>query len=153
MDHMFKKFIAICVLFAGINSFADSQNTEHFVQSVSDRVIGVINDPSLDDSQKTAKLKTMFIDIVDIQWMAKFALGKNWRTISDAQKQEFISSYQDFLLGSYLPIFKKYTGEKIEILKSETIAENQFKVYTKIDRVNQEDVNVDYVLHLVNGKL
>jgi phospholipid transport system substrate-binding protein len=149
---MYKILLIIWLAIAPTLSFADSK-TEKFVQAVSDTVISIIKNNSINDSQKTDQLKTMFIDTVDIPWMAKFAMGKNWRSIDDNQKQKFIAIYQDFLLASYLPIFKKYTGEKILILRSEQINEGQFKVYTKIDRANQEDINVDYVLHDKNGKL
>jgi phospholipid transport system substrate-binding protein len=149
---MYKILLIIWLAIAPTLSFADSK-TEKFVQAVSDTVISIIKNNSINDSQKTDQLKTMFIDTVDISWMAKFAMGKNWRSIDDNQKQKFIAIYQDFLLASYLPIFKKYTGEQILILRSENINEGQFKVYTKIDRANQEDINVDYVLHDKNGKL
>jgi phospholipid transport system substrate-binding protein len=149
---MYKILLIIWLAIAPTLSFADSK-TEKFVQAVSDTVISIIKNNSINDSQKTDQLKTMFIDTVDITWMAKFAMGKNWRSIDDNQKQKFIAIYQDFLLVSYLSIFKKYTGEQILILRSENINEGQFKVYTKIDRANQEDINVDYVLHDKNGKL
>ena len=139
----------ILALSLGANSFAvDCKDPQTFMQSASDDVIKVLDNPAFNDSAKEAELTKQFNSYIDADWMGKFVLGRHWRTINPAQQTKYLGVYKTFLTKTYVGKFKKYTGkEKITITGSKPLsAPAEFYVSSVITAPKQEDLNVGYRL-------
>jgi phospholipid transport system substrate-binding protein len=123
---------------------ADNNDAERFVQNTAEKVISTIQKES-SDTNKMQELNNIFLETVNIQWMAKFALARNIRLMSTEQKNEYIQAYKEFLLKSYVPKFRKYNGQDVKIVSSKQLSRTQFIVTTEIiDQNTSNRINVSY---------
>ena len=137
--------LAAIIVFASANAkAADCSSPEKYVSSLSDEVVTVIQNGG-DDAAKEAKLTKIFKNIVDTSWMGKFVLGRNWKTLTPDQQKTYLTKYADYLVASYIPTFRKYSGEKVNILSSAKLEQpDEFNVATTIERPGKEGVSVNY---------
>jgi phospholipid transport system substrate-binding protein len=134
-------------------AYADNNaDARAFVKSTSDRVISVITS-SGSSSSKEDKLDDIFIEVMDIDWIAKFVLGKYWNTLDDAKKTQYMKQYREYLIASYVPLFKDYNGQKMDIKDIKTIKQSQYLVVTDIEPSDPQSASyrVEYRVHFDNG--
>jgi phospholipid transport system substrate-binding protein len=149
---MIKKIIAI-LLISTSTSFASSLEPEvsSFVQSTSDKVISVIKSKSA-DSSKESQLTEVFTSIMDIDWIARFAIGKNWQGLSSDQQNQYLANYRKYIISSYVPIFKKYNGQSLNIKGVKNIGNDQYLVHTEIKSDNSNvPYKVEYRVKHIDG--
>src|SRR5690554_5411117 len=75
----------------------DCSDSKAFVESLSSDVIAITTNDKLSFTEKENDLISIFKTRVDSDWMGKFALGRNWRGLSEEQRAEYLSAYQDYL--------------------------------------------------------
>ncbi|MCP5362195.1 MAG: ABC transporter substrate-binding protein [Hyphomicrobiales bacterium] len=148
-------FFVILLTFS-ITSYSVEARSEtdarKFVDNIAGEALGYIRDNNLSDEEKEQKLTKLFDAHVDTQWMGKFVLGKYYRTATDEQKKKYAGLYHAYLLKSYVPKFRTYTGENITIQKVFQEDSANYLVQTVIERQgDQPEVRVDYRLQR-NGK-
>lgn len=82
-----------------------------------DQVIRILGDPALKSESRTherrAAIRREADTIFDWEETAKRALGPHWRSLSDKDRQEFVSLFVDLLERSYISNIERYSGEKI----------------------------------------
>jgi phospholipid transport system substrate-binding protein len=150
---MIRKALAILIIsatsaFAGQAELAEANN---FVQATSDKVISILKSGS-DDSEKEKKLTEVFTSIMDIDWIARFAIGKNWQGMSTAQQNDYLANYRKYIISSYVPIFKKYNGQSLQIKNVKPIGNDQFLVVTEIkSESSSTPYKVEYRVKRIDG--
>ncbi len=96
---------------------AQQSDPQVMVKAVSDEVLTTIlanKDQVTKGTEFLASLiEEKLIPIIDQPRMAKYALGKHWKTISDLQKQEFTVGFKRLLIKTYSGAFKAYTGQDV----------------------------------------
>lgn len=134
-------------------AYADTNtDARSFVRSTSDRVISVITS-SGSSSSKEDKLDDIFVEVMDIDWIAKFVLGKYWNTLDDSKKTQYMKHYREYLISSYVPLFKDYNGQKLDIKDIKTIKQSQYLVVTDIEPSDPQTASyrVEYRVHFDSG--
>jgi len=147
--------IAALVIFAGSSSHADiikTQDAKDYVQKLSDKVVAVIQSKATDDA-KEKQLVAMFDENVDTDFMAKFAMGSNFRTATPEQKKRYLSLYKDYVIFSYIPRFRMYSGESLNV--TQVIKEDDGYFIAKTTLATEKSatgtVLVDYKLKKTDG--
>lgn len=144
--------IVLAGLLVGLLAFAQpaqaaKNDYENYVRSLGDKVLAIIQDKSASDAKKEEQLKTIFIDVVGVEWMGKFSMGKYYRQASDAQKKKYMQLYERFLVASYIPRFKEYAGEAFNITGSTDTGNGDMIVHTLLTgNPDKPQVKVDYRL-------
>lgn len=129
-------------------------DAQHFVEKISGDALTIIESSTLSDEEKYDRLNTLFMNSVDTDWMAKFALSNYWQTFDQSEKNLYLGLYRDFLMYSYVPKFKSYTNQKLSIKKytlddKETMA---YTVHTEIISPNtNKAIRVHYRVHKNNA--
>jgi phospholipid transport system substrate-binding protein len=157
---MKKLFISFAVAFSllAFSSVANAQtpkpvvvpgeecnSPKDFIESLNDTVKGIVDDKKISDADKTEKLSEMFRKYVNINWIGRFVLGQNWRSLKPAQQTEYLKAYEDYLLRSYVPIFKEYKGQTVEFLSATQLKRpGEYIVATKIISSDEPDILVSY---------
>jgi len=120
-----------------------------FVKDDTDKVLAIVNGP---EDQKDAELTKVFNDVVDSVWMARFAIGANWRSLTPQQQGTYIEAYKSYLLKIYLPKFEQYNAEKYEINSIEDLGDNQFIVHMTVLQVPPKPgIKLDYRVKCIEG--
>ena len=107
---------ALILLFFVNNSFADeTKEVEIFVNELGNKIVAVVGNNKIKLNQKREILVNIIDEVVDTKWIAKFVLGKYYKTITAEQKEKFAMLYHDFMVNTYSPKFTGYNGEKFSI--------------------------------------
>ena len=141
------KALALALLtgfFATSAYAANCSSPGKFIEALSGDVVKVI-ESSTSETGKEAQLTSLFKRNVNTSWMSKFVIGRKWKDLTPAQQTKFTSKYSDYLVASYVPTFKKYSGEKITVGSVKPMeSEGDFMVNTTIERPSKESVIVNY---------
>lgn len=106
---------AATYLLAAPAQAATVQDARNFVDTLTPMVVQTINDKSLGDAAKQAKLQQLFVQYVDIDWMARFTLGRAWQQATEDQRTRYLAAYRQYLLNRYTTNFADYGGSKYKV--------------------------------------
>ena len=86
-----------------------------------DSLIEVLSDENLkgevNKNLLEEKLVQMFKQHFDLTYTSKMCLGRHWRKISAAEKDEFVSLFSDLLKSTYVGRVDEYSGETVRYKK------------------------------------
>src|SRR5690606_25817388 len=88
----------------------ETEKVKNYLDKTSTEIIGIIQS-SKADSVKASELEKQFKAHVDTKWMANFVIGRYINEATAEQKNRYFKSYQKYLINSYVPKFKQYTGQ------------------------------------------
>jgi phospholipid transport system substrate-binding protein len=113
-------------------SFASNDNTaEAFISNLSADALKIIQSKDSEET-KMRILEDKFNSSVDVDWMAKFAIAKFWKSMTDKQKQAYLKAYNHYLIKTYVPRFKEYNNDEIKITGTKDMGSDQYVVSTQI---------------------
>ena len=81
---------------------------------MTDRVLKVLEDPALDQSQRRTEIRALALEAFDVAEAARRALGPHWTKRTPAERQEFVGLFQGLLERGYLARIGEYGGERVE---------------------------------------
>ncbi len=122
---------ALCGVFLllSVNGFAASQGPKldgarAFVEKVADRALSdVAGKTTVAGIDAEKSFRKLLKDAFDLDVIAKFTLGRNWRTATPGEQKEFKSSLEDLIVRSYTKRLKDYNGKGYEIIGTQAVSE------------------------------
>ena len=144
---------AVALAFVAAPAGADDANpaASAFMQSLGSKAIGELTNPDVPQPERQARFRTLLDQHFDVPAIAKFTLGRYWRTATDEQRTEFSKLFEDFIVQSYSTRFSEYHGESFQVTGSTTDQSGVTVVHSKIDMPSSEDVRVDWHLRPRDG--
>jgi len=83
------------------------------VKSIIDQSIVVFKDQQISSAAREQKLRAIAESHFDFAEMSRSAIGYHWKTLTDAQKSEFVPLFTTFIEDAYLSRIESYSVEKI----------------------------------------
>jgi phospholipid transport system substrate-binding protein len=116
------------------------------------QVLAIVTDPSYKSatSERREKLREIIAPRFDFSDMARSAMGYHWRTLSQAQRDDFVHAFTGLLEASYMGKIEGYKGQEIVYVK-ETQDGSLAQVNTKIVPKGGEAIPVNYRLKNNDG--
>jgi phospholipid transport system substrate-binding protein len=144
---------AVALAFVAAPAGADDANpaASAFMQSLGSKAIGELTNPDVPQPERQARFRTLLDQHFDVPAIAKFTLGRYWRTATDEQRTEFSKLFEDFIVQSYSTRFSEYHGESFQVGGSTTDQSGITVVHSKIDMPSSEDIRVDWHLRPRDG--
>ena len=141
------RILHIILLTYSFSSFAAPQDAENFINGLADRVISIVKNQAISDKEKESTLKGVFQESVDTKWIARFAMGRYWRSISQQDQQQYLDLFNQYLTSIYVPNFRKYTGNIVKVTGSAETGEHEYLVHTELtDAQKTMNLKIDYRL-------
>lgn len=139
---------AVALAFVAAPAGADDANpaASAFMQSLGSKAIGELTNPEVPQPERQARFRKLLDEHFDVPAIAKFTLGRYWRTATDAERAEFSKLFEDFIVQSYSTRFSEYHGESFQVGGSTTDQSGITVVHSKIDMPSSEDIRVDWHL-------
>ncbi len=150
MVRRFLSVIVSCMLLAGAAHAADADKAKSFVDGLASRVMAIVKDDAFSRTDKQTRIEQLFVDKVDINFVARFVLGKHWRTATPQQQKEYVTAYRPFILKNYAGRLAKYSGQTYELRGSRNDGDASIVTMEIIDPQGQ-NVMVDYRLRSEGG--
>jgi phospholipid transport system substrate-binding protein len=124
---------------------------EAFARDFAQVVINIIRDPKTRYQDRQNILRNSFRKSVDIDWIAKFVLGRAWKDASDEQKERYVSLYKKFLTETYITHFAENPDKGVYDIKvtgvNDEVQDNTFTVHTHTRLMDKTNLNVDYLVY------
>lgn len=130
---------------------ASTQGASQFIEKLAKDVLQIVRDEAMPDSEKQAQLESMFVQHVDIDWIARFVLGKYVRTATPEQLARYKQEYQNFIVKHYTSRFTEYTGETFKVIDSRAEGNGDYLLNMEIVRPRQASVMISYKVREVPG--
>jgi phospholipid transport system substrate-binding protein len=146
MKNFFVAFTLLLLVLSPIDSYANnSNNPKEFIEGISNNVVKIITSKKSDEAKQN-DLISMFKKNVDTDFMGRFAMGKFFRQATPEQQKKFLSLYRDYVIYLYIPRFKQYSGESIDVTQVIRDSDDLFTVKSslKTDKSSTGSVSVDY---------
>ncbi|MFO1242890.1 MAG: ABC transporter substrate-binding protein [Rickettsiales bacterium] len=131
-------------LFVSSPVHADENGARQFIDGLGQQVLALAKDSGKSDSQKQDELRNIFFQSVDVDWIARFVLGRFWRTASESQQQTYLNNYRNFISTNYTSRLRDYTGETFKITGARDDGDGKYMVSMQIVRPNGQNVETDY---------
>ena len=116
----FLTFFSFIIINLTIISNSYSIEPDVFVQSTVNRASKVLSD-NLSRDQKISKLKSIAAETVDIQGIGMYTLGSYRKALSENQKKEYDTLFEQYFLKTFSSRLAEYSNPEIEVKKKKTI--------------------------------
>jgi phospholipid transport system substrate-binding protein len=100
-----------------------------------------------DKTVRNAGIEALVDKYVDMDRVARFALGQYARQASDAQMAEYKPLFRKYATSVYQSTLDAYTGEKLEVVDSVDRSARDFIVNTKVVGAKAGSQYADLVVH------
>ena len=115
-----------------------------FVKNIGDKLVAVVNGPE-SDREKRAKLTSIIDGAVDVDGVARFCLGRFWRSASPDQQQRYTELFHQVLVNNITSKLGDYRGVRFTMGRAQQRDENSV-VSTVVERPNNPPTNVDWII-------
>jgi phospholipid transport system substrate-binding protein len=126
-----------------------------FANGFANTVLAIISDQKKSYDDRREILERAFSNSVDIDWIAKFVIGRTWKKANDEQRKRYTELYRKFLTKTYVENFAQNPDKRIssiKILSVNSAEDNKFSVATKMSLTNRDTLNVNYLVRDKEGK-
>jgi phospholipid transport system substrate-binding protein len=85
-----------------------------FMNKLWDRAVEVLNNKA-DPAIREAHFRELFHADFDAAGIARFVLGRYWRTASEEEQQEFVKLFEDYIVFVYAARLSNFGGEALKV--------------------------------------
>ena len=145
------KKIFILLLLLSLNSvYAKSVEPDVFVQSTVNRASAILT-KNISKEDKMNELKLIAKDTVDIKGIGLYTLGSFRKNLSENQKNEYSSLFENYFLKTFSSRLSEYTNPKIEVTDKKVLNKN----YTIVNSIlvgtsERPEVKIDWRIYTKN---
>ena len=117
-----KKFIGAVLGLLIVTSTANAEKrelgglAEAFIGSLSNQVAQLNQNRSLDSTTRRTKFMRLVERGFDLNWIAKFVVGRPWKTASPYQQKEYLDLFKNLVELTYSKRFIEYSQQRIIVL-------------------------------------
>lgn len=129
---------------------ADASGADAFMTNLGDQVIQLIGNQQAPVAERKQKFAALMNQSFDVEGIARFVLGRYWRTASDSERQQFEQVFDHYMIDVYWGHFNQYTGQRFVVTKKTPEGADTTLVSSQIIQPGgQQPVNV--VWRVVNN--
>jgi len=115
-----------------------------FVKQAGARLLAVVNGPG-STAQKRQAMAGIVDQIVDVEEIARFCLGRFWRQATAEQKKRYVALFHEVLVTSITSKLGEYQGVTFQVGRA-VPDDSNVKVATVVHRPQNPPTNVQWVI-------
>jgi phospholipid transport system substrate-binding protein len=108
------------------------------------------NGPTLGARGRYARLEPVVRQVFDIPFMTRLAVGPEWASLTEAQRQQVTQAFQSYVAAVYAERFDSYSGERLQVTGEQPSAGGTI-ITSQIVKSNGEPVNINYLVRQNGG--
>ena len=120
------------------------KRAEAFISGLADQAIQAMTMPNVSKADRVKRFKVLLNENFAIKTIARYVIGRYWKKATKAQKEEYLSLFQEMLAISYVNRFSEYAGENLKVIKSTISSKKDAIVHSQIVRDGTQPVTVDW---------
>ena len=145
------KKIFVLLLILNLNAvYAKSVEPDVFVQSTVNRASAILT-KNISKEDKMNELKLIAKDTVDIKGIGLYTLGSFRKNLSESQKNEYSSLFENYFLKTFSSRLSEYTNPKIEVTDKKVLNKNYTIVNSALVGTSERpEVKIDWRIYTKN---
>ena len=124
-----------------------------FVATVGQQVVSVLAAQELEADQRSRHFRDIFVHALDLDIMARRALGRHWRAASDEQRDRYTKLFRTYVVNLYAVQLGGYAGETFTVLRQQRVKEGESLVIARIKRQYGPPLNMNFRVRQVNDRM
>ena len=142
---------ALCLWFLPPAIAQAAESPRAVVEATTDAVLAVLRDGGLTADDKRRRIEDIVYTRVDFDTLSRLVLAQNWKTLSEAQRADFVREFKRHLSLTYGKSVDNYKNERAAIVSDREETRGDWTVKTKIVRGGPDDIALDYRLRQTDG--
>jgi phospholipid transport system substrate-binding protein len=115
-----------------------------FIQELADEAMAVLRDRQGSIDEREKQFRAVLKDNFAMAKIGRFAAGRFWRQMSADQQQQYQQLFEKWILKTYSIRFGGYSGETVNVLKTDKTGKTDVFVRTKINSSSGRAIKVDW---------
>jgi phospholipid transport system substrate-binding protein len=147
-----RRFIGVLYIFFIIfilAQYCSASTVQDQLEVSINKIFDILNAPVLKGEeavqQRREALRKVIYERFDFAVSARLSLGRNWRQLTEEEKELFVELFGKLLEQTYSNKIESYTDEKVEFLK-ERISGDKAQINTRL-LGNDMEILIDYRLY------
>lgn len=131
-----------------------SEQAQQHIKSAADRTTSILARKDMTAAEQAEAMRALLHEYFGVEEIGQFVLGRYWRAASDADRQEFLRLFEDFILYAYAQQFQQYSGEQLRVQNATSVSEDTALVESIVVRPGAEtNPRVTWRVTRAGGKL
>lgn len=143
----FAAFATLAVVLAFPALAQQASSPSDFVKGLTATALTQLTSSKISDSERVKRMRRLLVQSFDIPEMGKFVLGVHWQQTKDAQFKEFLKLYEIYVAQNYASLFKKYSGETIDVLREQPSVGDTTLVFGRINQASGPAIALEMRVH------
>jgi phospholipid transport system substrate-binding protein len=130
------------------------QGAQNFIDNMASRALHFLKNDDLSQAQKREKFRVLLTESFDTNTLARFALGRYWRTASEKQRETYIELFKQMVIDVYSKRFTDYEGQRFTIENARKANDTDVIVSSKVLPPEGEDgqtIKIDWRVRYKNS--
>lgn len=138
------------LLILGTDAFADNKDpaeqakAREFIETFSERAIGVLNNKELTDEQAIGEYRSILTDAFALDYIARISLSRHRNKATKEELAEYYVLFPEFILKVNSSRLRKLDTKKIEIDQITPHAKSDIFIRTKAYNSDDKSLDVDW---------
>jgi phospholipid transport system substrate-binding protein len=86
-----------------------------FIRSLSDRAITILTTEGITAESRREQFRSLFREGFAINGIARFVLGRYWRSAPEACRTEYMALFEDVTVNTWADRFSEYSGQEFTV--------------------------------------
>jgi phospholipid transport system substrate-binding protein len=121
-----------------------------FMNQLWSRAVELLNNKT-DPALRQARFRQLFHEDFDAPGIARFVLGRYWRSASEEEQQEFVKLFEDYVVFVYTARLANFGGETFKIRGSRSDGDGVLVSTDVLSPGNPSTLRIDWRLVADNG--
>jgi phospholipid transport system substrate-binding protein len=130
---------------------AQAAEPSDLIRGIADQTITILKTTTQDSQERATRLGNVFQAAMDIPFVGRFVMGRNWRTLNPADQDAYMKAFQRFVLTIYAGRLNEYSGESVIVTDSRAVDGQDTIVVSQLLRQNRAPVTVEWRVRQTNG--
>ena len=132
------------------NSNTNLSKSRLFIESLGQEVLTKIASKNITEKQREKNFRELYTRAFDNNYISQFVLGRHWKKINKKTQEEFVKSFNEYLIMIYAPKFKGWSG-KFKTIGSQ-VENNMYVVAMQLvtNSNSPSSLNLDWRMILKN---
>lgn len=136
---------------------ASAHPAQDVVRNTADEVLERLRGDKEDLKENPEKIYALVYELIiphfDFKSMSKWVLGRNWRSATEAQREQFTQEFQTLLIRTYARSLLEYSDQEIKYAPVQDDPEsNLVTVKTEVKQPGAQSIPINYTMHMVDGE-
>ncbi len=132
---------------------ASEEAAAAFVDGLGKKALSSLTAPELGQAEREKRVRSLLNSYFDVNTIAKFALGTNWRNANETQRAEYLKLFEGMIVKTYAQRFSEYSGQELKIGKATKASERDTVVASQIIQPDGPPVSVEWRVRDQGGSM